>query len=97
MALAYSIESAIHQQLARAGACSLDKLTAQLPDNSWAQVFAPVDLLTRKGTVALKYPAPLRYLMSLAPRRTCVGQLGDADSEKRVRIGVGLLHAVTFC
>ena len=97
MALAYSIESAIHQQLARAGACSLDKLTALLPDNSWAQVFAPVNLLTRKGTVALTHPAPLRYLISLAPRRTCRDQLGDADSEKRVRIGVGLLHAVTFC
>jgi hypothetical protein len=97
MALVYSIESAIHQQLARAGTCSLDKLTALLPGYSWTQVFAPVDRLTRKGTVAFTHPAPLRYLISLAPRRTCRGQLGDADSEKRARIGVGLLHAVTLC
>jgi hypothetical protein len=97
MALVYSIESAIHQQLARAGACSLDKLTALLPGYSWPQVFAPVDRLTRKGTVALEHPAPLRFLISLAPRRTCRGQLGDANSEKMARIGVGLLHAVTLC
>lgn len=97
MVLVYSIESAIHHQLARAGTCSLDKLTALLPDYSWAQVFAAVDRLTREGTVALKHPAPLHYLISLAPHRTCRGELGDADSEKRARIGVGLLHAVTHC
>ena len=97
MALVYSIESAIHQQLARAGTCSLDKLTALLPGYSWAQVFAPVDRLTRKGAVVLIHPAPWRYLISLAPRRTCRGQLSDADSEKRARIGVWLLHAVTPC
>jgi hypothetical protein len=97
MALVYSIESAIHQQLARADTCSLGKLTALLSGYSWARVFAPVDRLTRKGTVALTHPASLRYLISLAPRRTCQGQLGDADSEKRAQIGVGLLHAVTLC
>ena len=70
MTLAYSIESAIHQQLARAGTCSLDELAALLPGYSWAQVFAAVDRLTREGTVTLKHPAPFRYLLSLAPRRS---------------------------
>ena len=54
MAQELLIESAIHQQLARAGTCSLDELAAQLPSYSWAQVFAAVDRLTREGTIALK-------------------------------------------
>jgi hypothetical protein len=70
MTQAFSIESAIHQQLDRAGTCSLDELAALLPGYSWAQVFAAVDRLTREGTVALNHPAPFRYLFSLAPRRS---------------------------
>jgi len=70
MAQTYSLESAIHQQLARAGTCSLDELAVLLPGYSWAQVFAAVDRLTREGTISLKHPAPFRYLLSLAPRRT---------------------------
>jgi DNA-binding transcriptional regulator PaaX len=70
MTLAYSIESAIHQQLARAGTCSLDELAALLPGYSWAQVFAAVDRMTREGTVALKHPGQFRYLLSLAARRS---------------------------
>ncbi len=63
----FSIESAIRQQLGRVGACSLDELAALLPGYSWAQVFSAVDRMTREGTVALKHPGPLRYLLSLAP------------------------------
>jgi hypothetical protein len=70
MAQAYSLESAIHQQLARVGTCSLDELAALLPGYSWAQVFAAVDRMTREGTVALKHPGQFRYLLSLAPRRS---------------------------
>jgi len=70
MAQVLSIESAIHEQLAQAGTCSLDELAALLPGYSWAQVFAAVDRLTREGTVTLKHPAPFRYLLSLAPRRS---------------------------
>lgn len=69
MGLTYSIELSIHQQLARAGTCSLDELAARLPDYSWAQIFFAVDRMTRAGTVALKHPGPFRYLLSLAPHR----------------------------
>jgi len=41
-----------------------------LPGYSWGQVFAAVDRMTRKGIVALKHPAPFRYLLSLAPSRS---------------------------
>ena len=61
MALAHSIESAIHQQLARAGTRSLDELMPQLPGYSRTQVFAAVDRLTRAGTVALTHPAPFHF------------------------------------
>ena len=64
------LESAIHQELARVGTCSLDELAALLPGYSWAQVFAAVDRMTREGTVALKHPGQFRYLLSLAPRRS---------------------------
>ena len=70
MAQVFSVESAIHQQLTLVGTCSLDELAALLPGYSWAQVFAAVDRLTREGTVALKHPAPFRYLLSLAPLRS---------------------------
>ena len=73
MAQAFSIESPIQQQLAQAGTCSLDELTALLPGYSWGQIFAAVDRLTGEGTVALKHPAPFRYLLSLAPRRSAEG------------------------
>ena len=70
MAQAYSIESAIRQQLARVGTCSLDELAAQLPGYSWAQVFSAVDRLTREGSVSLKHRTPFQYLLSLASKRS---------------------------
>lgn len=70
MAQAYSIESAIHQQLARMGTCSLDELASLLPGYSWAQVFAAVDRLTREGTVNLQHPGRFHYLLSLAPQES---------------------------
>ena len=70
MAQAYSIESAIRQQLARVGTCSLDDLAAQLPGYSWAQVFSAVDRLTREGALSLTHPGPFHYLLSLAPEQS---------------------------
>ncbi len=75
MAQAYVIETAVQQQLARVGTCSLDELAALLPGYSWAQVFAAVDRMTREGTVSLKHPAPFRYLLSLVPRRSAEGRV----------------------
>lgn len=73
MTKTYSLESAIHQKLAQLGTCSLDELATLLPDHSWVQVFAAVDRLTRNGTVTLKHPAPLRYLLSLTLRHSVEG------------------------
>lgn len=73
------VESAVQQQLALVGTCSLDELAKMLPDYSWAQVFAAVDRLTFEGTLTLRHPAPFCYLLSLAP-----GQSTEAWYQRQV-------------
>jgi hypothetical protein len=52
------VELAICQRLALVGTCSMDLLTSQLSDYSWAEVFDAVKRLARDGTVAIKHPGP---------------------------------------
>ena len=65
-----SLESAICQELARVGACTLEELNERLPYYSWNQVFSVVDRLNREGTVTLQRPDSSDYTLSLAPRRS---------------------------
>ena len=74
MAQAYSLESAIRQELARIGSCTLDELVVLLPKYSWAQVFAATDRLTREGTVTLERPNSFLYILSLAPNQSIEAQ-----------------------
>ena len=62
-----ALESAIHQELARVGTCTLEELNERLPYSSWNQVFAAVDRLSREGTVILQRPNSSDYVLSLAP------------------------------
>jgi len=64
------LESAIHQELARVGTCTLEELNERLPYSSWNQVFSAVDRLNREGTVTLQRPNSSDYILSLAPRRS---------------------------
>jgi hypothetical protein len=64
-----TLESAIRQELARVGICTLEELNERLPYASWNQMFAVVDRLTREGTAILQRPGSSDYLLSLAPRR----------------------------
>jgi hypothetical protein len=64
------LESAIRQELARVGACTLEELNERLPYSSWNQVFSVVDRLSRAGTVTLQRPDASDYILSLAPRRS---------------------------
>ena len=64
------LESAIHQELARVGACTLEELNERIPYSSWNQEFAGVDRLSRAGTVTLQRPDSSDYILSLAPRRS---------------------------
>lgn len=61
------LESAIRQELARVGTCTLEELNERLPCSSWNQVFAAVDQLSRAGTVTLLRPDSSDYILSLAP------------------------------
>ena len=64
------LESAIHQELARVGTCTLEELNERLPYYSWSQVFTAVDRLSREGTVTLQRPDSSDYILSLAPQRS---------------------------
>ena len=63
-----ALESAIRQELARVGPCTLEELNERVPYYSWNQVFSAVDRLNRAGTVTLQRPNSSDYLLSLAPR-----------------------------
>jgi hypothetical protein len=63
-----ALESAIRQELARVGLCTLEELNERLPYSSWNQVFSAVDRLSRAGTVTFLRPDSPDYILSLAPR-----------------------------
>ena len=65
-----SLESAIRQELARVGTCTLEELNERLPYYSWNQVFPAVDRLSREGTVTLQRQDSSDYSLSLAPRQS---------------------------
>jgi hypothetical protein len=65
-----ALESAIRQELARIGTCTLVELNERVPYYSWNQVFSAVDRLNREGTVTLQRPNSSEYILSLAPRRS---------------------------
>jgi hypothetical protein len=64
------LESAIRQELARVGTCTLEELNERLPYYSWNQVFSAVDRLNREGTVTLQRPDSSDYILSLASRQS---------------------------
>jgi len=61
-----SLESAIRQELAQVGTCTLEELNERLPYYSWNQVFAEVDRLSREGAVVLRRQDSSDYILSLA-------------------------------
>jgi hypothetical protein len=65
-----TLESAIRQELAQVGTCTLEELNERLPYYSWNQVFAAVDRLSRENKVTLQRPDSSDYILSLAPRRS---------------------------
>lgn len=70
MRQAHALESAIRQELARAGTCSIEKLNERLPCYSWNQAFSAVDRLHKRGTIILQHSASFQYLLSLAPNHS---------------------------
>ncbi|MGH7180414.1 MAG: hypothetical protein ACREJN_00375 [Nitrospiraceae bacterium] len=62
-----TIESAILEELAHVGTCTINELYQRLPHYSWGQVFSIVDRLSRQDDIVIKHPAPSHYVLSLAP------------------------------
>lgn len=60
-----SLESAIRQELAQVGTCTLDELNERLPSYSWNQVFSAVDRLSRAGALTLHRQGSFGYVLSL--------------------------------
>jgi hypothetical protein len=63
-----ALESAIRQELARVGTCSLDELNERLPYYSWNLVFSAVIRLNRMGILSLEHSGAFHYQLSLVPR-----------------------------
>ena len=66
-----SIDSVICQEVTSLGFCTLEELTQRLQADSWVQVFAAVDRLSRQGTLKLTRTGRFGYAVSVgsAPPR----------------------------
>jgi hypothetical protein len=60
-----SIDSVICHEVTSLVSCTLDDLLQRLPAYSWAQVFAAVDRLSRKGTLMLRRTSRFGYVLSV--------------------------------
>ena len=60
-----SVDSVICHEVTSLVSCTLDDLLQRLPAYSWAQVFAAVDRLSRKGTLMLSCPSRFGYMLSV--------------------------------
>ncbi|HKP01564.1 MAG TPA: hypothetical protein VJU02_08025 [Nitrospiraceae bacterium] len=60
------LESAILEELAQVGACSIEELNERLPYYSWDQVSSVVDRLMLQGTITMKHLGSSRYFLSLS-------------------------------
>ena len=60
-----SVDFVIYHEVIGLVSCTLDELAQRLPAYSWAQVFAAVDRLSRKGTLMLSCPSRFGYMLSV--------------------------------
>lgn len=60
-----SVDSVIHQEVIGLVSCTLDELAQRLPAYSWAQVFAAVDRLSRRGALKLNRVSRFGYVLSV--------------------------------
>jgi hypothetical protein len=64
-ACAPSVDSVIFHEVTSLVSCTIDDLLQRLPAYSWAQVFAAVDRLSRKGTLMLRRTSRFGYVLSV--------------------------------
>ena len=66
-ALVRNLDSVICHEVTSLVSCTFDELVQRLPAYSWAQVFAAVDRLSRKGTLTLSRTNCFGYVVSVGP------------------------------
>ena len=66
-ALVRNLDSVICHEVTSLVSCTFDELVHRLPAYSWAQVFAAVDRLSRKGTLTLNRTNCFGYVVSVGP------------------------------
>jgi hypothetical protein len=59
------VGSVISHEVTNLVSCTVDELVQRLPAYSWAQVFAAVDRLSRKGTLMLSRTSRFGYVLSV--------------------------------
>lgn len=64
-ALVRNLDSIICHEVTSLVSCTFDELVQRLPAYSWAQVFAAVDRLSRKGTLTLSRTNCFGYVVSV--------------------------------
>jgi hypothetical protein len=62
-----SLDSVICHEVTGLVSCTFDELVQRLPAYSWAQVFAAVDRLSRKGTLTISRTRCFGYIVSIGP------------------------------
>jgi hypothetical protein len=62
-----SVDSVIYHEVTSLVSCTFEDLLQRLPAYSWAQVFAAVDRLSRKGTLMLSRTSRFGYVLSVGP------------------------------
>ena len=60
-----SVDSVIYHEVTSLVSCTFDDLLQRLQAYSWAQVFAAVDRLSRKGTPMLSRTSRFGYVLSV--------------------------------
>ena len=60
-----SVDSVIYREVIGLVSCTFDELAQRLPAYSWAQVFAAVDRLSRRGTLKLSRTSRFGYALSV--------------------------------
>ena len=77
-----SVDSVIYHEVTGLVSCTLDELAQRLPAYSWAQVFAAVDRLSRRGTLKLRRTSRFGYALSVCsdPPQSSLHETGGAKS-----------------
>ena len=59
------VETSVLQEMDQAGSYTFDELVEQLPEYTWAEVFAAVNRLSLEGTLILRHSSLFQYVVEV--------------------------------